>query len=605
MKTRSLERELASIRGNLRSGAFPEALAALKRVMSVAPFSQGAQFLLGEYFWRRGQLERARTAMKWAVASTPNGPDGWENLALLASTAGNCARAAIDYRRAVMVGARTPGLLAKISNSRNRRDVKAVLCLDPGDSEATCLLALSEARLLEGEPIPRRMAHAAIAATIARSAELLGRLNAAWGRLLQARDRYSRARAPLRQAIILDPSEPDRIFDFGRSAFETGQPDVAGRQVRRTLLLQPIDAGFAYRETRPLVARHPGQIADRPGYQCRELAEAFSVKIDQVGQPGPRIDYRVPATFLARADDACLLAGHHSVILPDDTVLMEGLTYRLKRRRWDGPCYAYVSRDDAILAALPAPGPRIDEAAVLLGGGGNYYHNLVDWLSRLPTILGSPGLDDLPVLVARDIPESVIEILEMLGLPRQRLRFLTSGLYPVERLWIPSLAHGRLGCVSPRYLEFLEEKLFSRFRDPRARGGGRLYFARNDDGHRRIVNADEVNAVLERHGFETVGLERLSAADQFALAADADVVVAPFGAGLTNILACPITSRVIELTHHQAVRPLFPILAGLRGQAFHRITGRPVVPPTAGPPMHADFEIPAEALETLLRQVVS
>jgi hypothetical protein len=380
---------------------------------------------------------------------------------------------------------------------------------------------------------------------------------------------------------------------------------VAGRQVLRTLLMRPNTAGFARREARVLVARLPAEIAERPGYHCQKLAESFSVKINPVGQPGPRINYRVPATFLARADNARLLFGHHSVILPDDTVLLEGLTYAQKRRRWDGPCYAYISNKDTILATLPAPKPGIDGEAVLLGGGVNYYHNVVDWLSRLPTILEHPALADLPILVARDTPASVIEILEMFGLARERLRLLKPGLYPVERLWIPSLAHGRLGCVSPKYLEFLEERLFSRFRTPRIHGRRRLYFARRGDGHRLIINANEVNAALNKYGFETVELERLSAADQFKLAAEAEVVVAPFGAGLTNVLACPIACTIIELTHYQAVRPLFPVLTGLRGQAFHRITGRPIGLAAAAHPMHADFEIPTETLEIVLRQVLS
>jgi capsular polysaccharide biosynthesis protein len=193
----------------------------------------------------------------------------------------------------------------------------------------------------------------------------------------------------------------------------------------------------------------------------------------------------------------------------------------------------------------------------------------------------------------------------MLGLARERLRLLTPGLYPVERLWIPSLAHGRLSCVSPKYLEFLEEQLFSRFRDPRARGHRRLYFSRRGATHRRIVNADELSALLNKYGFETVELERLSAADQFKLAAEAEVVLGPHGAGLANILACPIACTVIELTHHQAVRPVIPILAGLRGQAYHRITGRPVDLGAAAIPMHADFEISIETLEIVLQQVLT
>jgi capsular polysaccharide biosynthesis protein len=605
MKPRSLEQELNSIRGDLDSGALPAALLALKRVMSHAPLSQDAQFLLGKYFWRRGQNDRALVAMKWAVTCAPSGLEGCENLALLASTTGNAALSAIYYRWAVIAGASAHDLLSKISVARDRRELRAALCLLPHDAEVACFLTVLEAGMLEPGPLRRRMKQAGITAALAGSTKHVETLAVSWGRSLQAKSRFSEAAAHLRGAILINPAKPDRIFDFGRSEFENGHLEIAGRQALRKLLISPIDPGLTHRETRSLVARHPAKIEDRPGYRCRELAKSFSVKIEPVIRPGPRIDYRVPATFLARADEALLLAGHHSVILPDDTVLMEGMTYRLKRRQWDGPCYAYVSEDDEILAALPAPEPRITGEAVLLGCGGNYYHNIVDWLSRLPTILETPELAELPILVSSNTPPSIIETLEMLGLERGRLKLLKSGLFPVDRLWIPSLGHGRQGCASPRYLEFLEEKLFKRFRDPRAKGTRRLYYRRRSDGHRAIINAEAVDIVLKKFGFETIGLEGLSAVEQFSLAAEAEVVVAPFGAGLTNILASPTTCKVIELTHHLAVRPLFPILAGLRGQAFHRVTGRPVGAGSEHVPMHAEFEVPIGELEKTLRRVLA
>jgi hypothetical protein len=604
MPTKPLRQELATIRAHLNSGAFADGLAALRRVMSRAPFSRHAQLLLGEYFWRQGQFDRAGTAMRWAVVTSPTGHEGWRGLALLALNDAGLGRAADFYRRARITGAEAWGLVETLSKRPGGKEIKAILCLDPRDPEATAHVALASIGGPDQGFAHRRLTRARILSSKLASADVMARLFSAHGRALQARDQSSTARGDLRRAVLLDPGNPELGFDFGRAEFEVGNIAAAARLVIHTLTARPSDAGFERRHVRSLIARHPTEARTRPGYHCQELAEAFSVSIEAVGQPGPRIDYRVPATFLARADDALLLAGHHSVILPDDTVLIEGLTYRQKRRRWDGPCYPYVSSDNQILGVLPTPGDRIEGEAILLGGGVNYYHCVVDWLSRLPTILGNGELDNLPVLVDSSTPSSVIDLLAMFGLKRERLRFVTPGLYPVDRLWIPSLAHGRLGCVSPRYLEFIERNVFNEFRDPQSRGRKRLYFARRDDRHRRIVNAEELNAVLERHGFETVFLEHLPVVEQFALAADAEIMVAPFGAGLTNILAAPTTTTVIELTHHQAVRPLFPILAGARGQPFYRITGRSVG--AAGMlPMHADFEIPTNALETVLRELSS
>jgi capsular polysaccharide biosynthesis protein/Flp pilus assembly protein TadD len=600
-----LRQALASIRRDLDHGALDGALAGLKNVMRAAPLHSEAHFLLGAYFWRRGQWDRARSAMKWAVLCDPALPEAWENLVLLGSVSDHLKGHVADYGRARMAGVAPARLAEKIHDPAHSALLKAWLCVDPADAELTGILALAVLDQDEEAPARRWVARAMVSSTVAGAGDLVDRICVAWGRWLQARGRFSGALAPLRRAVLLQPGESERYFDLGRSDMDAGRDQAAGRMVARSLLVQPQEAGFVHQEIRRLVAAHPTEVPTRSGYHCVETAAGFPVKILPVGQPAPRIEYKVPATFLARADDALLLAGHHSVILPQGEVLMEGLTYRQKRRRWDGPCYAYVADDGAVLAMLPPPEPAIESDAVLLGGGGNYYHNVVDWLSRMPAIIGDPQLAELPLLVSNDVPASVIEILEMLGVSPDRLRLLTPGLHPVKRLWVPSLAHGRLGCVSPRYLDFLEERLFSRFRAGPTQGPRRLYFGRRDDRHRRIVNAEPVMALLEKFGFETVALERMSAREQFELCAGAEAVVAPFGAGLTNMLACPETTAVIELTHEHAVRPLFPILAGLRGQPFYRIVGSAERSRVPVLPLHADFSVPVAQLESVLREVVA
>jgi hypothetical protein len=50
----------------------------------------------------------------------------------------------MNYRRAVIACASAPGLLAKFSTLWHQRGIKAVLCLDPDDVEATCIQAFFE-----------------------------------------------------------------------------------------------------------------------------------------------------------------------------------------------------------------------------------------------------------------------------------------------------------------------------------------------------------------------------------------------------------------------------------------------------------------------------
>lgn len=77
--------------------------------------------------------------------------------------------------------------------------------------------------------------------------------------------------------------------------------------------------------------------------------------------------------------------------------------------------------------------------------------------------------------------------------------------------------------------------------------GRRLYVSRATAGMRRLTNEAEVAADLRLRGFEIVTLEAMSLAQQVEAFRDADVVVAPHGAGLTNILFSRPGTLVLEL----------------------------------------------------------
>jgi len=75
----------------------------------------------------------------------------------------------------------------------------------------------------------------------------------------------------------------------------------------------------------------------------------------------------------------------------------------------------------------------------------------------------------------------------------------------------------------------------------------RLYIDRRGAPNRRLVNETEVIAALARFVVQPVSLDGATLADLAALFADAELVVAPHGAGLANIVFAPHDCRVVEL----------------------------------------------------------
>lgn len=89
--------------------------------------------------------------------------------------------------------------------------------------------------------------------------------------------------------------------------------------------------------------------------------------------------------------------------------------------------------------------------------------------------------------------------------------------------------------------------------------------SRSDACSRRIVNEDEIISLLSDFDFERVELSTLSFYQQVQLFRCAEIVIAPHGAGLANII---FSTQVILLEVHASgheVRPDFYHLASAVG----------------------------------------
>ncbi|WP_237157206.1 glycosyltransferase family 61 protein [Planktothrix agardhii] len=75
----------------------------------------------------------------------------------------------------------------------------------------------------------------------------------------------------------------------------------------------------------------------------------------------------------------------------------------------------------------------------------------------------------------------------------------------------------------------------------------RIYITRNAAKSRRILNEDELLRVLQPWGFHSIELESMSVIEQAALFSQAEIIIAPHGSGLTNLIFCQPNTKVIEL----------------------------------------------------------
>ena len=190
--------------------------------------------------------------------------------------------------------------------------------------------------------------------------------------------------------------------------------------------------------------------------------------------------------------------------------------------------------------------------AIEYGGWWSNYGHLI--LETLPRILGLHSPECLQF--------DTVDV-HICSLAAPQWRPLLEALIPPNARLCPSPANSRVRCrsaialpiISGDFVGYIRGEWLSRFRAAATRAWGpadvsrprRIYVSRRQAAHRKILNEDQLMQSLRSLGFVAVALESLSLAEQYKLFATAEVVVAPHGAGLTNLIYAPAGCLLVEL----------------------------------------------------------
>lgn len=310
----------------------------------------------------------------------------------------------------------------------------------------------------------------------------------------------------------------------------------------------------------------------------------------------PAIGDVAPRTGVAELPRGRVLGPHHAVITGDDRLVDEVSRYFVTTRPREHPIY---------LNPFPgAPTHVAGRVAVLAcRGDANYYHFLVDAMSRLGVLEDAGLLDTVDRFYVPTAAPFQRELLDMLGVaPDRRIDAATVRHIRADVLLVPSLP--ALHEVNPPWVvNFLRRRLLRPRPGPPS---GRLYLSRGQGANNRIVrNEDEVVHFLLRRGFTVVDPGTLPVRRQIALFADARVVVAPHGAALTNLAFLPEGSGVVELFPAGGVLPDYWRLVSAVPEVQYRYLstwprGRPLTRQRA---IVSDIDVDIDDLAALLDEV--
>jgi capsular polysaccharide biosynthesis protein/tetratricopeptide (TPR) repeat protein len=214
------------------------------------------------------------------------------------------------------------------------------------------------------------------------------------------------------------------------------------------------------------------------------------------------------------------------------------------------PLLMYGSKS-AVLR-LPAVLPRVDRPAVLIGGTGHYFHDTIEHLGALCTIESLLGPTSLPLIVNADLAAHQSQLLELLGIGQERLiRVEPDEPVAFARLYVPSRP-----LVSGKWIDPAVPAWYRRCLTKHHAGAvaaRKLYLSRDGTTTRRVVNEEDVSALLATMGFETIHPEMLSVRAQIELFSTATHIVGAAGAALTNMIYAAPGTRVLIFHNRQAV----------------------------------------------------
>jgi hypothetical protein len=127
-----------------------------------------------------------------------------------------------------------------------------------------------------------------------------------------------------------------------------------------------------------------------------------------------------------------------------------------------------------------------------------------------------------------------------------------------KHLIVPSLSNHNDGITTPHLAPWLRSMRNILKITPGIKK--KIFISREDAKNRNIVNQNELLMALQ--GWETITLDNLSIEEQVRIFAEASHIVAPHGAGLTNLLWCEPKTKVYELTHRAFLgKKVYPTLS--------------------------------------------
>jgi hypothetical protein len=160
--------------------------------------------------------------------------------------------------------------------------------------------------------------------------------------------------------------------------------------------------------------------------------------------------------------------------------------------------------------------------------------------------------------------------LMLLGIDHSRIREFVYDYVEVGELFVTEQFNGHELDKFPRLVSKINRVM--RKHVTHTSGAKRIYIARR--GTRRVVNESEVLHTLKQYDFHLVYMEDHTIAEQIGLAAGADCIAGPHGAGMTFVMFMKPGGTMLEFFAPTYVNPCMTAICSILRIAYFMVTSR-------------------------------
>ena len=303
----------------------------------------------------------------------------------------------------------------------------------------------------------------------------------------------------------------------------------------------------------------------------------------------------LPETYLAELNDVAVIGGSNLILADQNRIVLNDEIHSDTDKRYclKNP-YIKLSNDDNVTVKYIKRNKLEKSEGIHFCAdySHNYYHWLIECLPRLYIIDQFSDYDKMPLLSDANLTTQQLSALNIMNTrDRPVIRLQKGYVYNIKKLIAPSMssvihdnyhspvAYDKDVLISHTAIHYVRNHVLETLGCSTKNGFRKLFISRKRSEHRRLLNLEEIEALMVARGFEIVFPESLTFTNQVKLFSQAKVLVGQTGAGFANLMFCPENCKALILINHhkQTNYYLFSNLAQILNIDLQFIPGTDVI----------------------------